>query len=248
MKGTFFNKPLEWNVETKEESWPQGGTVNGFLRVKNHSSDSVDLGDAGVSLAYAEIKKVHAKAEGALKLSVSKQFEEKTLPAGGTLELPFALAIDPNAPVSDKKGSIFLTYGRGLLENHLQLNVQPNALFGKVIGLMDTFQRFKLKEFKAVKTGVEYKLIPPTSRDMANIESLLLTFAMDQENLALTFDFQVKKLDTSSVTNKITKTSIKIQKNLTPKEYSLGRDMIHQDSLLKAIETVVSEVKMKAVF
>ncbi len=83
---------------------------------------------------------------------------------------------------------------------------------------------------------------------MANIDSLLLTFSMQEENLVLRFDFQVRKLDTSSITTKINKESVSIERSLLPKEYSLGRDMINQDHLLKTVEAVISEVKLKAVF
>jgi hypothetical protein len=128
------------------------------------------------------------------------------------------------------------------------LQIAPKALYSKIVGLMDTFQRFKVKEIKAVKKGVEYKLLPPTSRDMANIETLLLTFSMSDDHLKMKFDFQVKKLDTSSITTKVNKESVSLEKTLSPKEYSLGRDMIHQDGLLKVVEGVLSEVKLKAVF
>jgi hypothetical protein len=248
MKGTFFNKPIEWNIETSAESWTQGSKIEGTLRVKNHGLDAIDLKDAGVGLAHADIKKVHAKSPGALKIEVKNLFSEQSLLPGANLALPFSLEIPANAPVSDKKGSFFLTYGRNLEETHLQLNVGPRVLFAKLIGLMDTFQRFKLKDYKSVKQGVEYKLIPPTSRDMANIETLLMTFSMEQENLKLIFDFQVKKLDTSGPTNKINKENVRIEKILSPKEYSLGKDMINQDVLLKNFESVLGEVKLKAVF
>jgi uncharacterized protein YxjI len=116
------------------------------------------------------------------------------------------------------------------------------------VGLLDTFQRFKLKEFKGTKNGVEYKLIPPTSRDMANLDGLLLSMEMEGDTLNLTFEFQVKKLDTSGVTNSIKKETAKIKKSLLPKEYLLGRDMIHQDALLKMFESVIGEVKIKNAF
>ena len=67
MKGTFFSKPLEWNIETDKESWTQGESINGVLRLKNHGSESVDITNAGVAIAYADIKKVHARTEGAMK-------------------------------------------------------------------------------------------------------------------------------------------------------------------------------------
>lgn len=248
MKGTFFSKPLEWNIETDHESWTQGGQVKGLLRVKNHGAEACDIKDAGVAIAHADIKKVHAKTEGAMKFDVTALFTESEIKPAATIELPFSLTLPENCAVTDKKASYYLTYGKNHSENHLMLKIEPKALFGKVIGLLDTFHRFKLKEYKSSKNGVEYKLIPPTSRDMANLESLALIFSMDGENLQMDYDFQVRKLDTAGVTTKVNKATVKIARTLTPKEFSLGRDMINQDTLLKSIESVLSEVKLKSVF
>ncbi len=248
MKGTFFSKPLEWNIETDKESWSQGESIKGVLRVKNHSPEEIDLTSAGVGLAYADIKKVHARTEGAMKFEQKENFAQNKLPAQGILELSFALPLPANSPVSDKKASFYLTYGKNHEENHLMLKIEPRILFGKVIGLLDTFHRFKLKEIKSAKSGVEYKLIPPTSRDLANVESLNLTFSMQGETLFMDYDFQVRKLDTASVTTKVNKEGVRLQKQLSPKEYSLGKDMINQDELLKSLESVICEVKLKSVF
>ncbi len=67
MKGAFFQRPLEWSIETPDESWEQGGKVRGTLRVKNQGPENVPLKSAGAGLAYADIKKVHAKTSGILK-------------------------------------------------------------------------------------------------------------------------------------------------------------------------------------
>ena len=248
MKGTFFNKPLEWNIETEKESWSQGAEVKGVLRLKNHGLESVDLSGAGVAIAHADIKKVHARTVGAMKFDAKETFPQTEIKTGETIELPFSLTLPANCPVTDKKSSYYLTYGRNHSENHLMMKIEPKPLFGKVIGLLDTFHRFKLKEFKASKNGVEYKLIPPTSRDMANLDSLNLIFSMQNENLHMDYDFQVRKLDTAGVTTKINKTGVRISKTLSPKEFSLGQDMINQDTLLKSIESVINEVKLKSVF
>lgn len=248
MKGAFFSKPLEWSIETADESWQQGAKVRGTLRVKNNGAEAFPISSSGAGLSYADIKKVHAKTDGVLKPAPLITFSDAVVGAGETKELPFELELPANCPVSDKKATYFLTYGKDAVENHLQLNIQPRALFGKLVGLLDTFQRFKLKEFKGTKNGVEYKLIPPTSREMANLDSLLLSMEMDGENLNLTFEFQVKKLDTSGVTNSIKKETAKIKRTLAPKEYSLGRDMINQDTLLKMFESVIGEVKIKNAF
>jgi hypothetical protein len=248
MKGTSFTKSLEWNIETVRESWQQGDTIEGSLSVKNHGTETVTLTTCGVGLAFADIKKVQTRAEGALKPEVTQGFSDTELSPGATSSTQFSFSLSPNGNVTDKKGSYYLTFGREFIESQLQLKVEPKLLFSKIIGLLDTFHRFKLKEYKSSKKGVEFKLIPPTAREMANVESLLLTFSMDGENLNLRFEFQVKKLDTSSVTTKINKQTVTIEKVVTPKEYSLGRDMINQDKLLQVTESVLSEIKMKAVF
>ncbi len=71
---------------------------------------------------------------------------------------------------------------------------------------------------------------------------------MEGENLQMEYDFQVRKLDASGPVNKINKVGVKIPKVLTPREFSLGKDMINQDTLLKSIESVLNEVKLKSVF
>jgi hypothetical protein len=248
MKGTFFSKPLEWNIETTGESWQQGETLKGVLRVKNHGTQNESLADTGVVLAHADIKKVHSRTEGALKPECTAKFTETELPAGAEVGLDFAFTISPNGAVTDKKASYYLGFGKNCSDSQLQVKVEPKNLYSKIVGLLDTFHRFKLKEIKAVKKGVEFKLLPPTSRDMANIETLLLTFSMEEESLVMKYDFQVKKLDTSSVTTKINKESVFLERKLLPKEYSLGKDMINQDQLLKSLESAIAEVKLKSVF
>jgi hypothetical protein len=248
MKGIFFARPLEWNLETTGESWQQGETLQGVLKVKNHGTETVDLKNSGVALAPADIKKVQARAEGALKPEKTFELPQSEIPAGAELSFPFRFEIGPNSPVTDKKSSYYLAFGKGFSEGQLQVKVGPKALYLKIIGLLDTFQRFKLKEFKTVKKGVEFKMIPPTSREMASIESLLLTFSMTEQNLVMKYEFQVKKLDTSSIKTKINKESLSFERSLSPKEYSLGKDLINQDQLLKSIEHVLSEVKLKNVF
>jgi hypothetical protein len=248
MKGTFFSKPLEWNIETIGEAWQQGDTLKGTLKVRNHSTETLNLPQAGVALAHADIKKVHSRIEGALKPEATVSFKEVELTPGAEMQMDFSFSLSANSPVTDKKASYYLAFGKQFTESQLQVKVEPKTLYTKIVGLLDTFHRFKLKEVKAAKKGVEFKLIPPTSRDMANIETLLLTFSMQEESLVMKYEFQVKRLDTSSVTNKINKESVIIEKVVAPREYSLGRDMINQDQLLKSLESVLSDVKMKAVF
>jgi hypothetical protein len=56
MKAVFFSRPLEWSLETTGESWPQGSSVQGTLRVKNTGTDPVELSGPKVALAFADVK------------------------------------------------------------------------------------------------------------------------------------------------------------------------------------------------
>src|SRR5690606_658995 len=115
--------------------------------------------------------------------------------------------------------------------------------YTKIISLFDTFFRFKVKEIKGSKSGVEYKLIPPTSRELASLEHLILELAMKDETLVMNYKFSVKKLDMRGISTKMGKEKVKDVMELSPKEYSLGRDMINQDSLLKSIEAAHTKVR-----
>jgi hypothetical protein len=200
-----------------------------------------------VALGVADIKKIQSRAEGALKPEQTLTFPSQILNPGATAELAFKFPIGANSPVTDKRASYYLSFGSNCSDTQLQVRVDPNHLFTKVLGLMDTFHRFKVKDYKAGKKGVEYKLLPPSSREMANVETLILTFSTVGENLRLKFDFQVKKFDTTSVTTKVYKESVGIERELTPREHSLGKGMINQEQLLKNIEAVLSEIKLKNV-
>jgi len=58
MKGTFFQKPLELELNIEGESWKQGDSVYGNLVVKNHGPDSFSLKDYGVSYFLLRISSV----------------------------------------------------------------------------------------------------------------------------------------------------------------------------------------------
>ena len=171
MKGSFFAQSLEWKIETQGESWSQGEMIKGTLSVTNHGTAEQSLDNAGVALAYADVKKVHSRDEGALKFESSQTFTTPIAPAQ-TLELPFEFKLSENSPISDKKSSYFISYGKNLKESHLQLMVKPQAMFLKITELLDNFHRFKTKEVKTTKAGIEFKIDAPSSREFANVEKL----------------------------------------------------------------------------
>lgn len=244
MKGAAFLKPIEWQIDIEGESWAQGSPITGVLRAKNTSGEAVPL-LGGLQLAVAEMKKVHARDAIAFKTEAEFKWSEATLAAGAEAQLPFSFTLPANCSVTDKKASFYAAYGPTFKEANLQLNVVPRKLFVEITRLMETFQRFKPKDIKSGKGAVEFKLIPPTSRDFAHVEALHLSQSLAGDQLQLDFLFKVKTLDTQSVTTKVAKDEKRITKLLSPREYLLGRDMLNQDGVLKAIDEVLSSVKMK---
>ena len=241
MKATFFKDNIEWQISTIKQAWTQGESVEGEVKIKNHSTSVISLTRPGIGLTYADIKKV--KAREVLKPTILDIITKTELAAGEEFAQAFSLKLESNCPVSDKKASFYLSFGQNANESHLQLNILPLELYSKIISLFDTFFRFKVKEVKGIKSGVEYKLLPPTARDLASLEHLLLEFSMKEENLLMTYKFSVKKLDMSGISTKMTKETVKEVAELSPREFSLGRDMINQDGLLKSIEAVLSKIK-----
>jgi len=245
MKGTFFSKPIEWNIETFAESWSQGGIVEGKLIIANHSMENIPLSSPGVALSFSEIKKVHTKDKNAFKPEIQFSFPLSELSPSARHEFSFNLKLPTNTQVSDKKKSYYLTYGQNFLESSLQLKIDPNPVFLKIIPLFETFYRFKTKEIKSSKSGVEFEMLPPASKEFSQLEQLTLGLFMEEDQLGLDFNFSLKKLDFSGISTKMIKEKSRTQKKLSPKEYLMGKEHIHQDQLLKNIESVFSEIKVK---
>lgn len=245
MKGTFFAKPLEWNVDIQGEAWAQGDNVTGQVTLKNHSADQLSLQNVAVIFAQGDIRKVHSRDPKAFKVIDKLALQRESLAANETVTIPFSFTLPANCAVTDKRTSFYFGYGVAGQEANLQLKVGPRKIFDEVIKLMETFQRFKLKDFKAVKEGVEFKLLPPSSRDWAHVETLLLTLSMDGDKLNLDFVFNVKTIDTKSITTALAKDTRAFQKQLAPREYSFGKDMPNQDGIMKALDSVLLEVKSK---
>lgn len=243
MRGTFVHGPIEWNIDLQGESWTQGALIQGKLVLKNNSSAPAPLTGAGVLLSYSEIKKIQSRDPKALKAITELELEGASLAAGEEKSIPLKFKLADDCGVTDTKNSMYVALGPHKVESQLQVHVTPQKIFMEMIKLLETFQRFKLKSFKSNKELVEFKLTPPSSREMVQVDHLLLSMRMVEKNLELKFDFAMKTLDTQGVVNKVKKESKLIELTLTPKEYSLGLDMINQDVMLQRLEGVLKGVK-----
>jgi len=248
MKAFFVSQPYQWSIDLKGESWEQGSEIEGILEIKNLGSTISNLTSTSIKLCFGDIKKAHQRELSALKLKKEVRFELKALSPMAAQSYEFKIKIEENDPIMDKKSSFFLIYGEETKENHLLIPTKNKEIYTKLSQLLETFYRFKLKEIKNGKKNLEFKYTPPTSRDYAGIESLVLGFSFGEQTIDIEINADKKVLDTASVTTKLSKEEIKKTLHLHHKKLILGKGMIDQDYALKELKNVFDEIKMKDLF
>lgn len=244
MRGVAVLKPFQWELDVQGESWEQGQELTGTLRLTNLDAAAQTL-SGKLQLALGELKKVHARDPKAFKEIQVLALAPQQLAPGAALVESFRFALPQNGHITDKKQGPYLAYGPTGVEANLLLNVRPRQLFQEVGKILETFQRFKPKDIKNGKDCVELKFAAPSSRDYAHVEGLELSLAMQDELLMLDFLFKVKTLDTQSVTTKVAKDEKLIHLELTKRQYDLGRGLLNQDGVLKALDEALAGVRMK---
>ena len=66
MRSTFFQQPLEYQLEVEGENWDQGGIIKGKLRVRNMSAAAVNAKTVQIVLAHGLIKAIKEKGDVAV--------------------------------------------------------------------------------------------------------------------------------------------------------------------------------------
>jgi hypothetical protein len=214
MKGTSFQKPLEFNLSVDGESWHQGDPIAGVLVVKNQSGETLALGDIGVHLAVGQLKKVRLKSSDAFTpLQSARVRSSETLAPQKEFVFGWKFETDRNCPITDATASPFLLYGQGTGTEklaQLQLPIHPYWVIEEFLKTFQVAFRFVLKTRKSTKGWVELKLVPPSGKNFATLEYLNSGFRFDGDALQVKYSFHAKKLEASAAaidTKKIKKES-----------------------------------------
>jgi hypothetical protein len=242
MKGTSFQKPLEFNLQVEGESWHQGDKIQGSLMIKNHGGGN--LAGISVHLASGELKKVRFKDPEAFTLLASA---ELTVAAEGT-PLPWSFQLERNAPVTDGSKSLFLLYGQGNETpklGQLQLSILPFWQIEEFLKVLAISFKFVTKSHKVVKDGLEVKLSPPQSRSFAAVELAVLVFRFEGENLEVSYTFQVKKLEASAGAIDMKKEKKAFKKVYTLSQLQTSSGRFNHEAMEPAIGEVISSVESK---
>lgn len=250
MKGTFFQKPLEYKLNIDGESWTQGSQINATLSIANHSSEKIDLSSIGAHLCLATTKKLKAKDDSAFTFIESALMTDKELEANSEVELSFSFNLASDCSITENTLSLYILCGSKESPfdgGMLQLKVVPTPSIISFIEVFENFYKFKFKPLKNKKEYVEAKVTPPDSNDWRSILSMALKMKMTESDLELIYSFKLKKMsyEDSIMGTKDSKLDIKVL--LTKKEYSGFGDVVNQDGIMKSINEVLEQVKLKAI-
>lgn len=254
MKGTTFQKPIEFNLHINGEAWNQGDPISGTVVVRNHGNEPLALADVKVWLAHGALRKVHQKSDDPFDILETVSFETAGQVAPketATLEWKFAL--DRNCRITDKSSSLFILYGReaaGLLPGALQLTVNPFQLIQDYLKEFTTQHRFVLKSLRAtVKNQVDAKLAPPDSKAFTTLDYISLLIKMDGDNLELKYVFNGKKVEASNAsTIEVAKKKKEVKQTLEPKQYRTETGRLNHVFIEQSIKAALSEVEAKVIF
>ncbi|MBI3558664.1 MAG: hypothetical protein HY074_20545 [Deltaproteobacteria bacterium] len=249
MKGTIFQRPLEFNLQVEGETWSQGDAVKGTLVVKNHGPEAASLAQMGVHLAMGKQSKVRQRQAGAFKIQ-----ESVFMDAGGRVEpgsqasLDWKFQTDRNCPITDNLNSLFLLYGCGNTPEQLgalELNVHAYSLIQEYLKTLNIQFRFILKTTKASQGRVEAKFTPPSSQGFASIDHVLVYFRFEGEELHVSYVFQVKKLEVTAASFGVDKKKKEFTQQLAPALYLTSSGRVNHEGLEASIKEALSSVENK---
>ncbi len=251
MKGTMFQRPLELNLEAYGETWEQGQAIKGSLRIKNHSQDEIKIDSLNVKLAYGVLRKVKAKDQKAFKILSDFVCAEKfSIGAGQEESYDWEFKLDINAPITDTIGSLYIIYGANedlLSCGFLQLNIELKKILNEYLQIFENFFRYKIGPKKYKKGVSEVKMIPPKSKKMGAVDSLLCQMKIENENLHVKYIFKTNKLNASQGSVKILKVQKEFEHTLTPKQYLFFGGSPNQDVIKEEIGEILKKVVPKLI-
>lgn len=244
MKGTFFIKPLEFNIDIQGESFEQGNTITGAVKMKSHQGTVEGADQFGVTLALVDQKKIKNKKEDAFTIVDKVSFPKEG--ASEEMNLDFSFKLSSTCPVTTKGSSLYLLCGQldqPLEAGALELSIAPHPWIKEIIETLTLFFRFKVKGFKSKKDSVEYKIVAPDSKEFGAIKQLTLLAKMEGENIALNYQFNVSKLSYGAEGVQAKDQTLKYNQELSPKDYKQFGDSPNQEGIKNKLSEILDQVK-----
>lgn len=249
MKSTIFLKPLEYSILADGEKWRQGDKIKGMLKIKNHSTDTINISLVKMTLALGHFKKIKTKDKKAWdSLSEITMGQTIILPASGEQDFPFEFVLPEDCQITEKDKSLFLTFKSGdelWPLGQLELVIEPKLVMLSFLDIFQNFLRFKVVQTKYSKGMVEFKLNPPNSKELSHVESLLLRMKEVDKTLELEYIFSMHVFELVAGNMMAQKKQVQLNRSLTSKQYSFYGDSLNQDFIIASISEVIKEATPK---
>ena len=223
MRSTFFQKPLQHQIEIDGENWDQGGKIKGKLIISNISSETIVVNASQVILAYG-LKKSIKEGNGSRwevleKLVLTKNL---SLSAGGQQSYEWIFQLATDCPITDKHGGLYLLFGGEdtLSEGgRLDLPVNLHPILQNFLQTFSTQFYFLEKYQKRKSEWTEVKLVPPDSKEYPNLDFVLCLLRISKEQLEAQYLFKMSGLGRSGEKMKVTKKTRDLKQKIPPEKY-----------------------------
>ncbi|MDB9786933.1 hypothetical protein OAB57_02405 [Bacteriovoracaceae bacterium] len=254
MKGTHVHQGIEHKINIEGEEWPQGSALSGtYDKVIHRSNDNKPY--EGVALVACNLRKLKKKDPQAYFVI------DHHLVESGSESFKWRFQLPNWSFITDKSHSYYILYGTfDQLEKNsyllgdglgqLQLHTILHPRLQNLLGLMQTFLRFALKDVKnGKKDNVVAKLVAPECREWSFIYSFELHLKMDEE-LTIHIDYlvTVNQLTHEQIGKQIKQTKKTFSQSLSAKEFILYENDFHPEKVVKEINTVLSELRPKLLY
>jgi len=223
MRSTFFQQPLQHQIEIDGENWEQGEEIKGKLIIRNMSSETVVVNSSQVILAYGLKKSIKEGNDSPWEV-LEKQVLTKniSLPAGGEQSYEWIFQLTTDCPITDNQGGLYLLFGgEETLSEGGRLDL-PVSLHPILQNFLQTFstQFFFLEKYQKRKSEwTEVKLVPPESKEYPNLDFVRCLLRISQKQLEAHYLFKMSGLGRSGEKMKVTKKNREVKQNIPPETY-----------------------------
>ena len=223
MRSTFFQQPLQHQIEIDGEHWDQGEEIKGKLTIRNMSSETVVVNTSQVILAYGLKKSIKEGNESPWEVLEKQVMTQNiSVPAGGEQSFEWIFQLATDCPITDKHGGLYLLFGgEDTLSVGGKLDVPVN-LHPILQNFLQTFttQFFFLEKYQKRKLEwTEVKLIPPDSREYPNMDYVLCFLRIHDEQLEAHYRFKMSGLGRTGEKMTVTKKNRELEQSIPPEKY-----------------------------
>ncbi len=252
MRSAFYQRPLEFQIQTDVEEWSQGNVIEGVLRVRNNGTAPETLAEAKLILAYGLRKAVKKADPGAWSvLEEQSLLIQQTLDVQEEQTVSWSFSLPTDCPVTDKSGSLFLLFGgpEALREGgRIDLRVYMHSILQSFLLTFTTQFQFLEKYRKAKGEWTEVKLDPPDSKEFPNLDHLLCNLRIRDERLETLYRFKMKSFGREGESVKVVSRKREFEQQFPASDYLQPGGYPNRQFFRKVIGEALDQARQKVAF